>query len=77
MKTPVLFTSDLRFAAKVSIHPSQVPLINKYFDKEKLITFAKNVVCTFSEIGDGSAVIVKDDQMMDTPSLKLYKKYFE
>lgn len=69
------FTSALRFSAKFSIHPNQLSIINEYFDKEKINKFADDVVQKFYGVEDGSSVIVKDKQMMDTPSLKLYKKF--
>ena len=69
------FTSELRFTGKFSIHPNQINLINHYFDKTKLKEFANDIVQRFYNVEDGSAVIVKDKQMMDTPSLKLYEKY--
>lgn len=70
-----VFTSNLRFTGKFSIHPNQINLINRYFDKKKLQAFANDVVQRFYGVEDGSAVIVKDNQMMDTPSLKLYQKH--
>jgi len=75
LKRECSFTSNLRFSAKFSIHPNQIPTINEYFDKKKIKKFANDVVQQFYGIEDGSAVIVKDKQMMDTPSFKLYKKY--
>lgn len=77
LKKECEFTSNLRFSAKFSIHPNQLTIINEYFDKKELMKFADDVVQKFYGIKDGSAVIVKDNQMMDTPSLKLYKKYKE
>ena len=69
------FTLALRFSGKFSIHPNQISLINAYFDKKKIMDFAADVVSKFNDVKDGTAVIVKDNQMMDTPSLKLYKRY--
>lgn len=69
-----VFTSNLRFTGKFSIHPNQINLINTHFDKKKLQTLANDVVQQFYGVEDGSAVIVKNNQMMDTPSLKLYQK---
>lgn len=69
------FTSTLRFSGKFSIHPNQISLINSYFDKKRITDFATDIVDRFNDVKDGTAVIVKDNQMMDTPSLNLYKKY--
>lgn len=75
LKKECIFTSNLRFSGKFSIHPNQIELINQYFDKIKLKKIADDITNRFNKIRDGSAVIVKDRQMMDTPSLKLYEKY--
>ena len=77
MKNECEFTSNLRFTGKFTIHSNQISIANEYFDKSKIKDFANDVVKKFYDIDDGSAVIVKDKQMMDTPSLKLYKKYKE
>jgi citrate lyase subunit beta/citryl-CoA lyase len=69
------YTSTLRFSGKFSIHPNQIGLINSYFDKKRITDFAIDVVGRFNDVKDGTAVIVKDNQMMDTPSLNLYKRY--
>lgn len=68
------FTSNLRFQGKFSIHPNQINIINKYFEPKKLHYQANQIVQQFYGIKDGSAIIVKDQQMMDTPSLKMYEQ---
>lgn len=61
------------FQSKVAIHPSQVPIINTIFSKEKLRKKAKLIVKQFQSLENGRFVIgTEDKEMMDTPSYTLY-----
>lgn len=72
------FTLSLGLSGKVTVHPSQVSVINTVFDKEVLLKRAENVVAQFKELKDGSSVIVREGkEMNDTPSYKMYKKILE
>ncbi len=72
------FALSLGLTGKVAVHPSQVPIINKVFNKEVLIKKAKNILSQFKELKDGSSVIVREGkEMNDLPSYKMYKKIIE
>ena len=68
------FMSDIGFFSKVCIHPNQVSPTNKIFEK-KIIEIrkrAKQVLGNFKELKNGTAVITPNNEMLDTPSYKLY-----
>ena len=67
------FTSSLRFSAKFSIHPNQISIINDYFSKEKINNYAETIIDEFSNKSAGTGVRVVNNQMIDLPSLRLYK----
>jgi citrate lyase subunit beta / citryl-CoA lyase len=60
---------------KIAIHPNQVSVINKIFNKKLVLAKVKNVLGQFKSLANGSFVIVNDrHEMMDTPSYKMYTK---
>lgn len=72
------FTLSLGLTAKVAVHPSQVSIINRVFNKKILFKKARNVLGKFEKLEDGSFVIVsKNKEMIDTPSYKMYKKLLD
>lgn len=72
------FTLSLGLSGKVTVHPSQIPIINTVFDKKALIKKAEKVLTQFNELKDGSSVIVREGkEMNDMPSYKMYKKMLE
>ncbi|MDD4990285.1 MAG: aldolase/citrate lyase family protein [Candidatus Pacebacteria bacterium] len=72
------FTLSLGLTGKVAVHPSQVPIINKVFNKEVLLKKAEEVLAQFKELKNGSSVIVRESkEMNDMPSYKMYKKLLE
>lgn len=63
---------------KFAIHPNQVAIINKVFDKQETLNQAEKILGQFKNLDDGSFVIVnKNKEMMDTPSFKMYSKILD
>ena len=63
------------FTGKFAIHPNQVAIINKIFDKKVIVNRAEKVLGQFKDLKDGTSVIVNENkEMMDTPSYKMYSK---
>lgn len=66
---------NLGMSSKVGIHPSQISVINRVFDKRAILRRGEEVLGKFRELKDGSFVITNGGkEMMDTPSYKLYSK---
>ena len=60
---------------KISIHPRQIKHINAIFDMQEDRERAKETVKKFESLTDGSAVVTDEKgNMMDLPSLRMYKK---
>jgi citrate lyase subunit beta/citryl-CoA lyase len=75
LKKECLFSLKIGFNCKMAIHPNQIKIINKIFDKSKVVGAARKFLKSFDNLRDGSFVIInKDKKMMDTPSYKMYKK---
>ena len=65
---------------KAAVHPNQVPVINKVFEKRRMsmLRRAREVLSKFEKLNDGSSVIVnKKGEMMDTPSYVMYKRILD
>jgi citrate lyase subunit beta / citryl-CoA lyase len=62
------------FAAKMAIHPAQVPIINRGFSAtEEELAWARKVVTTFAE-NPGAGTIALDGKMVDKPHLTLARR---
>jgi len=62
------------FAAKMAIHPGQVPVINKAFSAtEEELAWARRVVAVFAENPDAGTVAL-DGKMLDKPHLTLARR---
>lgn len=73
LRTECSFTRTLGLTGKTAIHPSQIPVINKAFDRTEEIAAAQDSLDQFKNLSDGTLVIVdKNYHMKDTPSLKMY-----
>jgi citrate lyase subunit beta/citryl-CoA lyase len=69
---------NLGMSSKVGIHPSQISVINRVFDKRPILRRGENVLGKFRNLRDGSFVITNGkNEMMDTPSYRLYSKILE
>ncbi len=69
---------SLGMSSKVGIHPSQIRVINRVFDKGPMLKRAEEVLGRFRELKDGSFVITDGKkEMMDTPSYRLYSRVLE
>jgi citrate lyase subunit beta/citryl-CoA lyase len=66
------YLRKINLQGKLAIHPSQVPIINNYFDiTSEQIEEANQIIELFKEAEKtGSAVITKGNEMQDTPSLR-------
>jgi len=62
------------FAAKMAIHPMQIPVINQAFSlREDELAWARKVVAAFAE-NPGSGTIALDGKMIDKPHLTLARR---
>ena len=62
------------FAAKMAIHPAQVPIINRAFSAtEDELAWARKVVTAFAE-NPGAGTIAIDGKMVDRPHLTLARR---
>ena len=62
------------FAAKMAIHPAQVPVINHAFSaSEEELAWARKVVAVFAE-NPGAGTIALDGRMIDKPHLTLARR---
>jgi citrate lyase subunit beta / citryl-CoA lyase len=62
------------FAAKMAIHPAQVPIINRAFSAtEDELAWARKVVTAFAE-NPGAGTIAIDGKMVDKPHLTLARR---
>ena len=62
------------FAAKMAIHPAQVPVINHAFSaSDEELTWARKVVAVFAE-NPGAGTIALDGRMVDKPHLTLARR---
>lgn len=69
------FTSGMGLTGKLAINPSQVPIINKIFDKTHLVKNAREKIKNFEKLGRDSFVLLNEKgEMLDNPSYKMYKK---
>lgn len=67
--------SNIGFSSKIAIHPSQIAIINKHFDKKNLLEKADKILKSFNKLNDGTSVVTTEDkQMLDTPSVRMYKR---
>ena len=66
------YLRKINLQGKLAIHPSQLPIINKYFDiTSEEIKEANRTIGLFKEAEKtGSAVITNGNEMQDTPSLR-------
>ena len=66
------YLKKINLQGKLAIHPSQVPIINKYFDiTSEQIEKANHIIELFREAEkNDSAVITNGNEMQDTPSLR-------
>ncbi|EKE03770.1 MAG: hypothetical protein ACD_20C00154G0001 [uncultured bacterium] len=63
------------FSCKMVIHPNQISIINNIFEKKSLINKAKNIINKFKQLPYGVSVTKNEqNEMIDTPSYKMYKK---
>lgn len=75
LRKEALFEKNIGMKGKFTIHPNQIPIVNKIFDSEKELEYAIDTVKKFKARKDGSAIIVNSDgKMEDTPSLKRANK---
>lgn len=68
------FSVKFGFDCKMAIHPNQIFLINKMFDKTNKLKSAEKILKYFNELRDGLNVISNNEEMLDAPSYKMYKK---
>jgi len=62
------------FAAKMAIHPAQVPIINQAFSaSEEELAWARKVVAVFAENPDAGTIAL-DGKMVDKPHLTLARR---
>lgn len=67
----VEFGKRIGCSGKVSIHPSQISIINRIYDDKQVLKSSARTVELFEHLEDGSAVIVNDKgEMEDNPSLR-------
>ena len=62
------------FAAKMAIHPAQIPVINQAFSvSEEELAWARKVVAVFAENPDAGTIAL-DGKMVDKPHLTLARR---
>lgn len=72
------YTNQFNFAGKAAIHPNQVSIINKIYNKERLRAKASEVIEQMEKAIAGSSVTTNsENEMIDTPSYKMYKKIID
>jgi len=77
-KKECVFNRENGLSCKMAIHPNQVAVINKIFDKKIILDKAKKVLERFKNIKNGTFVVVDDHkEMIDTPSYKMYTRILE
>lgn len=71
------FTSNLGFSGKVAIHPNQIATINSiYSERNRSVRKrTQKVLDEFSEKDDKAVITGDEEEMMDTPSQKMYQKW--
>lgn len=73
-----IFSKNNGLNCKMAIHPNQIPIINKIFDKKMLLKRAEKLLKQFKSLKDGTRVIVNHHkEVMDTPSYKMYTNLLE
>lgn len=74
LKKECLFTSKAGFDGKLAIHPSQIPIINTIFAKDKLIKESKYYINKFNQLDKKGVMLNNKNEMIDLPSYKRYTK---
>ena len=76
MKREALLSKNLGFSGKGTIHPKQIPIINKLFSPTlEEISYAKKVIDSF-EKADGGLVVV-DGKLIEKPVLRSMRRILE
>ena len=76
MKREALLSKNLGFSGKGTIHPKQIPIINKLFSPTlEEISYAKKVIDSF-EKADGGLVVV-DGKLIERPVLRSMTRILE